>query len=470
MVFSSPLFVFLFLPSVILACLFFRNRLSIQNGILLFASLLFYAWGEAAYVFLIICSVIFNYLAGLLIHASRPAFARSVLTVSVAGNLLLLGTYKYANYFYDSISLLLDAEWPTLQPVHLPIGISFFTFQAISYLVDVYRKQTQVLRNPFYLGLYISLFPQLLAGPIVRYNHIATQITNRSIRLEDFSEGLVRFCFGLAKKVLVADSVGGLVQEAFGAHPGSLTPSLAWCGLIAFTIQIYFDFSGYSDMAIGLGRVFGFRFRENFDYPYISRSVTEFWRRWHISLSSWFRDYLYIPLGGNRAGRLRTYFNLWAVFLLCGLWHGASSNFLAWGVFHGTFLVIERGRLGRIIRGLPRPLAHIYLMSVVAVGWVIFRAKNLSEAINYLSTMFSPLFGAAFGSLDSTLVDNQILLVAFLGVILSTPAPVRRYAALSASARTSVRYLTCAIPLLLLAASMVSIAATTFRPFLYFRF
>ncbi|MGD8338870.1 MAG: MBOAT family protein, partial [Desulfobacterales bacterium] len=381
MLFSSIIFLFQFLPLCLL--LYFLAGKRLRNLLLLIASLVFYAWGESYYVLLMLVSILVNYLCGLMIdrYRGRQA-ARGFLIAAIAFNVLSISVFKYANFLVDNLNTLLSqigAGPIELAPIHLPIGISFFTFQAMSYAVDVYRRDAPVQRNPLNIGLYIALFPQLIAGPIIRYHDIAAQLIRRRVRLDDLSYGIERFVVGLGKKVLIANQVAIIADQVFSFPYETLTPGVAWLGVLCYTLQIYFDFSGYSDMAIGIGRMFGFHFLENFNYPYISRSIREFWRRWHISLSSWFRDYLYIPLGGNHRGPLRTYLNLLIVFFLCGLWHGASWNFVIWGLLHGLFLVIERLGFEKILNRWWSPLRYLYVMLVVCTGWVFFRAENLSS-------------------------------------------------------------------------------------------
>ncbi|MEE8467510.1 MAG: MBOAT family O-acyltransferase [Planctomycetota bacterium] len=410
MVFSSPTFLFLFLPLVLVLHLVLGKRL--RNAGLLAASLLFYAWGEGFLVAIMLLSIATNWGLGLWVARARAAGGgKRAVAVSVAFNLGLLVTFKYANWIWASLSSLLgalglmdgglppmaevlgpplealgltDGSLPADWGIRLPIGISFFTFQAMSYVIDVYRGEAEIQRNPVHFGVYIALFPQLIAGPIVRYRDVAQQIRERTVDLTGFAWGVRRFVVGLGKKMLIANVVGHAADRIFALTPAELTTSAAWLGLVCYTLQIYFDFSGYSDMAIGLGRMLGFRFLENFRFPYVSRSVTEFWRRWHISLSTWYRDYLYIPLGGSRRGPGRTYLNLLIVFALCGLWHGASWSFLVWGLFHGAFLVVERLGLGAALERRPAVLRHAYLLAVVMTGWVFFRAETLTQALEYL--------------------------------------------------------------------------------------
>jgi alginate O-acetyltransferase complex protein AlgI len=357
-IFSSPLFLFVFLPVVLAG--YYAMPPRVKNAFLLLASLVFYAWGEPIYVALLVASIVGNYAFGLAIDRTHSTVGRRlVVTLAVLGNLAFLAYFKYfsfalVNFFSaDSAQALASAA-----PDHLPLGISFFTFQALSYIIDVYRRTSPAQANPFSLALFISSFPQMIAGPIIRYADVQRQIEFRVHEAHLFVSGVRRFVFGLAKKVLIADVLGDSADQIFAEDAEDLSAGAIWLGIVCFAFQIYFDFSAYSDMAIGLGRMFGFRFKENFNYPYISRSLTEMWERWHISLGSWFRDYLYIPLGGNRHGAFRTHLNLWTVFLLCGLWHGASWNFVIWGALHGSVLVIERLGLGRLLQRTWAPL-HI---------------------------------------------------------------------------------------------------------------
>ncbi|MFQ5510008.1 MAG: MBOAT family O-acyltransferase [Leptospirillia bacterium] len=475
MVFSSPIFLFLFLPVVL--AIYVAVPKAAKNGALLFLSLLFYAWGEGVFVLVMLASIAANYICGLLIEKRRGTpSAKTVLAVGVALNLGLLGVFKYAGFLLENLNAALGQIGTApleMDPVHLPIGISFFTFQAMSYVVDVYRGDAPARHNPLQVGLYIAMFPQLIAGPIIRYQTVARQIVDRTVDLDGFADGVRRFIIGLMKKVLLANPLGEAADGIFALNSGDLTTPLAWLGIGCYTLQIYFDFSGYSDMAIGLGRMFGFRFPENFNYPYISGSVREFWRRWHISLSSWFRDYLYIPLGGNRMGPTRTHLNLLTVFFLCGLWHGASWNFVIWGLMHGAFLVTERGRFGRVIDRLWRPLRHAYLLLVVMVGWVFFRAETLPEALAYLSAMAG--FGAGDGLTYHTglFLTNQVTVCLSIGLLAATPVlplacrvfgglPGWRAQALSGSS-----VILLLLGLVLCGANLVS---GTYNPFIYFRF
>lgn len=423
MVFSSPLFLFVFLPIVL--ALYYVLARSCRNILLLIASLIFYAWGEPVYVLLMIGSIFFNWIIGLELGRRKDdRVSRIILAVGVFVNLVVLAHYKYAYFLLSSANNILEPAFGIRfagQQVPLPVGISFFTFHAISYIVDIYRKEAAPLKNPLDMGVYISLFPQLVAGPIIRYHDIARQIAERTNTLDRFCSGVERFSFGLGKKVLIANVLGNVADQIFAAPENSLSAPMAWLGIACYTLQIYFDFSGYSDMAIGLARMFGFELTENFNYPYIARSIREFWRRWHLSLSTWFRDYLYIPLGGNRASPVRVKVNLFIVFLLCGLWHGASWNFVLWGAFHGMLLVFERGRFGALLDRLPGIVGSAYAILMVMVGWVLFRAADLPQAIAYVGAMLGLGSGSGFSPQVLAAVDARVIWTLVAGVILATP-------------------------------------------------
>lgn len=482
MVFSSIIFLFLFLPITLLVYLIVGRKL--RNYFLLFASLLFYAWGETSYVLIMLLSIATNYVAGLTIdHFKDRPQAKLFLGLAVAFNIGLLSLFKYANFIVDNLNTFLGFfDFPALdlQPVHLPIGISFFTFQAMSYVIDIYRRDAVVQRNPADIGLYIALFPQLIAGPIVRFHDIAAQITHRYIRLQDFGEGVERFILGLGKKVLIANQVAVISDQVFALEAGVLSPGIAWLGVLCYTLQIYFDFSGYSDMAIGLGHMFGFRFLENFNYPYIAKSVREFWRRWHISLSSWFRDYLYVPLGGNRQGVLRTHINLLTVFFLCGLWHGASWNFVVWGLLHGFFLVVERLGFEKILVRLWAPLRHFYLLSVVMITWVFFRADSVPVALNYLAVMFGQPRGGTT-PLAAVQIGRDGLTAIIAGIIFSGPVFSWLYRFRLAAWSNRQRKMSMVFDVtagavktvglsLILYVSILFVSSGAYNPFIYFRF
>ncbi len=483
MVFSSLFFLFLFLPIVLI--LYFSVGTKYRNMILLSASLFFYAWGEFGYVLLMIFSILLNWIFGILIDSARSAPKKRTiyLTIGVILNLLPLLCFKYGNFVIDNLNgILASLDIDTIQigAIHLPIGISFFTFQAISYIVDVYRDTATVQKRPVNLALYISLFPQLIAGPIVRYHDIARQIVNRSVTLNDFQYGVFRFITGLGKKILIANNLGAVADNIYKLPVETLPAGLLWLGMLTYMLQIYYDFSAYSDMAIGLGRMFGFHFLENFNYPYCALSIQDFWRRWHISLSSWFKDYLYIPLGGNRKGTGRTYFNLITVFFLCGLWHGASWTFVIWGLYHGFFLVFER-IFGSIIAKMPVLLRHFYAMIIVMIGWVFFRADSLEQALNYLSGL------ANFSTppyLDAWLfasMNNEFYIALVFGLLFAyplTPRFVSRITALSEqtnlAGQIAVKGTTTVFALIVMVFVVVygsaALLSGSHNPFLYFRF
>lgn len=477
MVFSNLVFLFVFLPIVLIV--YFIVPKVFKNIILLIVSLFFYAWGEPVYVFLMIFSIIINYIFGLLIEHSREKLGlkKTYLVISVLANLAILGYYKYSTFLVENINAVFGLDI-VMDPLTLPIGISFFTFQAMSYVIDVYRKDAEVQRNVFDLALYISLFPQLVAGPIVRYNTIADQIKSRIHNMELFSDGVRQFIIGLAKKVIIANPLGSIADTIFATSPENMSVTTAWIGIIAYSLQIYFDFSGYSDMAIGLGKMFGFKFLENFNYPYIAKSISEFWRRWHISLSSWFRDYIYIPLGGNRQGEWKTYRNLLIVWTATGFWHGASWTFMAWGFYYGIIISIERLGFGKVLARLWSPLQHIYVLILVMIGWVFFRADSFTYSTEFIQTMLG-LNGTALFDNTSILYihDNTYLLV--LAMVFSLPIYpwfIKKMDNLLEAGKYTasisiIRYLAGPIVYfsLLLLVTMF-LVNSTYNPFIYFRF
>ena len=387
MLFNSMIFLWIFLP-VLLVLYYVVKPIKYRNVILLIFSLLFYAWGEPKYIILMLVSILVNYVIGILIAKSTGKKKIFLLAADSLINLGILAHFKYANFFIDNINNVFGPGTIDLRNIALPIGISFYTFQIMSYIIDLYRGEIKVQKNILKLALYISFFPQLIAGPIVKYHDIDEALDTRKETKEEFAYGIKRFVRGLAKKVLIADVMALVADTIFGAKVAELNAPIAWLGALCYTLQIFFDFSGYSDMAIGLGSMFGFKFMENFNLPYLSTSITEFWRRWHISLSTWFKEYLYIPLGGNRKGKTRTYINLWIVFLATGIWHGAAWNFIAWGLFHGFFIFIERLGLKAKVLDKIKPLGWLITMLVVIVGWVLFRADGLKNALAYLKVMF----------------------------------------------------------------------------------
>ena len=477
MVFSSLQFIYFYLP-VVLSLYFILPR-PWRNAFLLSASLLFYAWGEGWYAFVMIASIVFNWVAGLILEKAPPSSRMTLLYGMVGINLAGLLYFKYTNFFVDNLNGVLGATAlgpMSLDHIHLPIGISFFTFQAISYVVDIARGQVKAQRNFIDYGMYKALFPQLIAGPIVRYRDVAGEVSARRTSVEDIASGVGRFVVGLGKKVLIANVVAAPADLIFSLPASELTPGLAWYGALCYALQIYFDFSAYSDMAIGIGRILGFHFLENFNFPYSAVSVRDFWRRWHISLSTWFRDYLYIPLGGDRHGPWRTAFNLFLVFLLCGFWHGASWTFIVWGLWHGLFLAAERQGLGRLVGAVPRPLQHAYAMVVVLVGWVFFRADTLGHAGDFLRAMAG--FGVApAGSpwpMDATNPEVQFVIVCAVLAALKLPLIAYQWVEGAVARRAWLGFAWQATRLTGLGAVMyfstVALTASSFNPFIYFRF
>jgi len=484
MVFSSIIFLGLFLPVVFgIYCLAPRR---LQNHVLLLASIIFYAWGETRFVALVLVSILANFWLAKAIHRGRRR--RTLLAVAIGFNLLPLFVFKYGNFFVDNLHALAGlfgiATW-TLAPIALPIGISFYTFHAISYLIDIYRRNVDPNRHLGQYGLYILYFPQLIAGPIIRYKDIHTQLPARTTSRDDITRGIVRFTMGLAKKVLIANELGQVADAGFDVPAASLGAPVAWLCLVCYAGQIYFDFSGYSDMAIGLARMFGFRFPENFNYPYSARSLQDFWRRWHITLSTWFRDYVYIPLGGNRGGRARTLVNLWLVFLLTGLWHGASWNFVVWGAIHGSFLIIER--LGRVpgaagVAGRQAAqwltvllVRNLYTMLVVMLAWVFFRASSLPQAIDYVLALAGHWPDSQATVAWDSVYSPRIGLLIAVATLLSVGAYRHLSRALQpawqALSRAHCDGWARAIPVAsMLIASLMSIALGKYNPFIYFRF
>ena len=490
MLFSSVIFLFFFLPVVLTLYLLPSQRW--RSFLFLLASFVFYAWSEGGYILALLVSIFFNYLFGLWIGRLDGAVRtlsggidtrKAVLIFGLVFNLLLLTMLKYANFLSMNVNVFLS--WLSLPHVQIsqiyaPLGISFFTFHAISYLVDIYRGEAPVQRNPGALAIYLAAFPKVLAGPIAQYRQAAHQLDHRLITVTDLAYGIERFVTGLAKKVLLANPLGAVADAAFGLQPENLAPYSAWAGILCYTLQIYFDFSGYSDMAIGLGRMFGFEFPENFNFPYISQSVREFWRRWHISLSLWFRNYLYIPLGGNRLSQARTCFNLVFVFLLCGLWHGASWTFIIWGAWYGLFLLLERTWFGTLIERAPRALRHFYLLAVVVTGWVFFRADSMGFAITYLKSMLGVHWGSGRTGQFAIHLNNEIVTLFAVAVFfclpvssllkrLCTPAPFG-LASFYDFRRTGFYVSYALILSLVFFSSILSLAGGTHKAFIYFRF
>lgn len=471
MVFSSAIFVFVFLP-ITLGLYYIADRtgsISLKNGVLLAVSLLFYAWGGLRPLLILLLLILVNWLSALLMHR-YAGLRRLFLVLAIGADLLNLLYFKYFNFIMDNLreavrAIIHREIGAGMAEVILPIGISFFTFQIMSYVIDVYRGEVPVQKNLLRLALYVLMFPQLIAGPIVRYRDVNLEIADRRSDAAEVEKGVKRFILGFAKKVFLANAMGGMADIAFREYE-SLNMAYAWLGAVCYALQIFYDFSAYSDMAIGLGWIFGFHFNENFNYPYISQSIKEFWRRWHISLSSWFRDYVYIPLGGNRKGRYRTYLNLFIVFLVTGIWHGAAWQFLVWGIYHGIFLILERIGFGRILEKLPGAVRHIYAMIVVAVGWVFFRADNLSIAAGYLSRMFSLGTGTFKNAFIVPKIDTMFtgcFLVSLLCI-----APVgRRLGNTALFRRPAVSRL---LYLILWFGSVIYMVGLSYNPFIYFKF
>ena len=461
MLFSGIPFLFYFLPAVLI-CYFLVPK-SLKNAVLLVFSLVFYAWGEPKYVFLMIATIALFYGCGLAIEKCRDKKWKKLwLTVSVVISLSLLAIFKYADFFLGSVNAVTGAQLPLLK-LALPIGISFYTFQCLSYTIDVYRGDARAQRNIVSFGAYVSLFPQLIAGPIVRYVDIARELEHRPHSWEDVSLGLRRFLIGLSKKILIANQLGELTNLFRASTDKSLV--FYWVYAIAFALHIYFDFSGYSDMAIGLGRVFGFRFVENFNYPYMSKSISEFWRRWHISLGSWFRDYVYIPLGGNRVRKLRWVFNVLVVWMLTGLWHGAAWNFVLWGLLYAAFLLLER--FVPAIQKLPTAFRRVYVLLVVVLGFVLFNAESLSQAAGDIAGMFG------FGGVP--LISSQtVYYLRSYGVLLAAAVigstPLIRNIGLRLSEKPAGAVLESVLLILLLLVCSAYLVDGSFNPFLYFRF
>lgn len=471
MIFSSIIFLLFFLPVTLL--LYLLSPRVIKNSTLLLVSLFFYAWGEAEFVLLMVVSIIVNYALGLIIDRHRDQWqARLSLIASVVFNIGLLAYFKYAGFAFDNINQMFSATTYDGSNIHLPIGISFFTFQVMSYVIDVYRGTTPVQKNVLNLGLFISFFPQLIAGPIVRYKDIHEQLTDRRVTLDGFAAGVRRFTIGLGKKVLIANNAAVAADAIFALEPSTIGTNLAWLGVIAYSLQIFFDFSGYSDMAIGMGMMFGFRLPENFNYPYISTSIREFWRRWHITLSNWFRDYVYVPLGGNRKGTLRTYINLYIVFFLTGLWHGASWTFVIWGLIHGTFMVLERIGLEAVLARLWSPIRHVYMLLVVMFTWVFFRAESLDYALDYLWRMVN-FSGDSLQNPLALYLNPELQLVLVLGILFSMPV-VQFIESRTADNRIIqdgvVPVLQFTTTSVILFVSLSYLASGSHNPFIYFRF
>lgn len=467
MVFSSLSFLELFLPLTIL--LYFIVPRKARNLILFIVSLLFYAWGEPIYVVLMLFSTLVDYSHGLFIekHDAHPHWRRAALISSVVINLGLLCFFKYAGFAVQTVNAALHLSIP-VPDIALPVGISFYTFQTMSYTIDVYRRKCPVQHNIISFGCYVAMFPQLIAGPIVRYVTVAEELDTRRETWEGFYEGVQRFILGLAKKLVLANGIGALWESVCAQAPGDLSALTAWLGILAYAFQIYFDFAGYSDMAIGLGRMFGFSFPDNFRYPYISRSVSDFWRRWHITLSTWFREYLYIPLGGNRVSIPRNIFNLAIVWLATGLWHGASWNFIAWGGYFGVLLILEKFVFGKALEKAPAAIGWLYTALAVLIGWVLFAFDDFSRGFAYLTAMFG---GNAVGcdtfALRSLLDYGMLMLIC---AVASTPLCAKMMQKLTDTHPRLGRALSCTLLLAGFVLCMIYVVDSGYNPFLYFRF
>ena len=467
MLFSTMTFVFMFLPIVLV--LYLAAKKELHNPILLISSIIFYAWGEPKYLAIMLLTILINWLGAIGVDKFKN-HKKLVLALTIIANLGFLIYFKYFNFLIDNCNNIFHSHIDPLNIV-MPIGISFYTFQALSYVVDVYRGDCNVQKDIYKLALYICLFPQLIAGPIVKYHDVAEQIDSREVNFEKVDLGVKRFIIGLSKKMLIANTMGAIADKIFIQNPDTFSPLVAWIGSIAYTFQLYFDFSGYSDMAIGLGLIFGFKFLENFNYPYISKSITEFWRRWHISLSTWFKEYVYIPLGGNRKGKLKTLRNLGIVFLLTGIWHGAAWNFVVWGSWHGFFIIIEKiinikDFEQKHTQKWVRFLQHIYCIFAFLIGWVMFRSETMSYAWQYIKNMFGLvrvhdiLYGIGY------YIDNFEIIIFVCAILCSMPLFNKMLEVKNKFGRTLINIWL----LILFILSAATIASSTYNPFIYFRF
>lgn len=467
MLFSTMTFVFMFLPIVLV--LYLVTKKELHNPILLISSIIFYAWGEPKYLAIMLLTILINWLGAIGVDKFKN-HKKLVLALTIIANLGFLIYFKYFNFLIDNCNNIFHSHIDPLNIV-MPIGISFYTFQALSYVVDVYRGDCNVQKDIYKLALYICLFPQLIAGPIVKYHDVAEQIDSREVNFEKVDLGVKRFIIGLSKKMLIANTMGAIADKIFIQSPDTFSPLVAWIGSIAYTFQLYFDFSGYSDMAIGLGLIFGFKFLENFNYPYISKSITEFWRRWHISLSTWFKEYVYIPLGGNRKGKFKTLRNLGIVFLLTGIWHGAAWNFVVWGIWHGFFIIIEKiinikEFEQKHTQKWVRFLQHIYCIFAFLIGWVMFRAETMSYAWMYIKNMFGlvRVHDISYGM--GYYIDNFEIIIFVCAILCSMPLFNKLLEVKNKFGRTLINIWL----LILFILSAATIASSTYNPFIYFRF
>ena len=468
MLFSSIVFLFTFLPAVVI--LYYLLPVRFRNVILLLASLVFYAWGEPVYLFLMLLSILFNYFSGLDIarNLQDKRAAKRSLVFNLIINLAVLGFFKYEGFVLDTLNGILPVHI-SYHALPLPIGISFYTFQILSYIIDVYRGNVKVQTNLPNFALYVTMFPQLIAGPIVQYADVDEQLASREVSRTKFGEGSMYFIRGLAKKVLLANTSGMIFTEVSGLAKGNIAVMTAWLGAFAYMFQIYFDFSGYSDMAIGLGKMFGFEFNMNFNYPYVSKSITEFWRRWHISLSSWFRDYVYIPLGGNRVSKIKHIRNLLIVWFLTGLWHGAAWNFVAWGLYYGVILIIEKYLLSPVLDRLPDVVRHIYSIVLVVIGWVLFFSSSFGQAADYIRVMFGA--GAhGFADRESMYLLTSNLILWLILIFGSTPLVHFRYEHMLRTKKWNTTIINSEVYVALFIVCIAYLVTETYNPFLYFRF
>lgn len=468
MLFSSIVFLFTFLPVVLI--LYYLLPVRFRNVILLLASLVFYAWGEPVYLFLMLLSILFNYFSGLDIarNLQDKRAAKRSLVFNLIINLAVLGFFKYEGFVLDTLNGILPVHI-SYHALPLPIGISFYTFQILSYIIDVYRGNVKVQTNLPNFALYVTMFPQLIAGPIVQYADVDEQLASRETSRTKFGEGSMYFIRGLAKKVLLANTSGMIFTEVSGLAKGNIAVMTAWLGAFAYMFQIYFDFSGYSDMAIGLGKMLGFEFNMNFNYPYVSKSITEFWRRWHISLSSWFRDYVYIPLGGNRVSKIKHIRNLLIVWFLTGLWHGAAWNFVAWGLYYGVILIIEKYLLSPVLDRLPDVVRHIYSIVLVVIGWVLFFSSSFGQAADYIRVMFGA--GAhGFADRESMYLLTSNLILWLILIFGSTPLVHFRYEHMLRSKKWNTTIINSVVYAALFIVCIAYLVTETYNPFLYFRF
>ena len=486
MVFSSLVFVFMFL--VLTLGIYYAVPFKLKNLVILISGFVFYAWGEPKYVVVMLISTLIDYFAGLVMHKynDKIVVKRIALITSLVMNLSLLGIFKYSDFIFGSINDIfgLSLENPFLDVTNnvfgavfgakpesylpLPIGISFFTFQSMSYTIDMYLGKIKVQKNPISFTAFVNLFPQIVAGPIVRYDDVAAELDNRVINLDLIYEGIVRFITGAGKKVLIANGIGQLWNEAFALMGAEMSVLTAWLGIIGYTLQIYFDFSGYSDMAIGLGKMMGFNFPENFDYPYLSKSISEFWRRWHMTLGAWFRSYVYIPLGGNRCSKWRNVFNLAVVWLLTGIWHGASWNFILWGCLYGVFIIAEKLFLGKLLEKLPTAVRWLYTMLLVVLGWVLFVTPDLPTAFGYMGIMFGSTGILADSTALYLLLNFGVMLI--LGIFASTDAWKIIVEKVTAKSPVAVNIITPVAKIAVFILCIAYLADATYNPFLYFNF